>query len=122
MIQYLALIFLGGGLGSVSRFAVSELALRFFQSKIPLGTLLSNLTASVILISIVAAFNNEFDESAWIKPFLLIGFCGGFSTFSTFSFETYLLFKTGLVTYGVLNIIFNLLFCIGIMFVIYKNI
>jgi protein CrcB len=79
----LLLIFVGGGLGSLARYCLS-LAFPLVDGAFPTGTFLANALAS-LLAGLLFGYALTSDQSllAW-RSFLLVGFCGGFSTFSTF--------------------------------------
>lgn len=117
----LALIFLGGGLGSVTRYGVGKAALLFFEgNKFPLGTLLANTLACIILGFTLYFFKDKLLANEWIKPLVIIGFCGGFSTFSTFSLDTLKLFQDGLFFFGIANILVSLVLGIGILWILVR--
>jgi CrcB protein len=83
------LVFIGGGIGSLVRYLLSLGFKHVDFLKIPWATFLANFFSSLIVGFIVAYFLGKDIENQWIKSFLLIGFCGGFSTFSTFALENY---------------------------------
>ena len=119
-ISIAGLIFIGGGLGSLSRYGVGKIALSFYDGKFPIGTLLANTLACLVLGITLYIFKDRLAESEWIKYLLVIGFCGGFSTFSTFSMETVKLMQDGLVLYAILNILVSIILGIGILYLLVK--
>ncbi|MFC2098120.1 fluoride efflux transporter CrcB [Bacteroidota bacterium] len=104
----------GGALGTLARYAASGLAHRWTDSLFPIGTLVVNSIGS-LLIGIVWAFWEDSLIPGYIRTFLLIGFFGGFTTFSSFSLETLNLIRDNEVKLAVLNIFANNI--IGILFV-----
>lgn len=103
-------VFLGGGIGSVLRFSSTRILFSFFNNTIA-GTFVSNLLACVILGFFSNLLLEKTIENPTIRPLLLIGLCGGFSTFSTFSFELLEMIKNGNLTYSIIYTIMSLLLC-----------
>lgn len=103
-------IFIGGGLGSMLRYAVGQAGLRFFGSQFPVGTFIANFLASILLGFIMAKL--LVTDSSTVKALIAVGFCGGFSTFSTFSFDTFRLFSEGRSSEALLNIFLNVIACL----------
>jgi fluoride exporter len=119
-IASLALIFTGGGLGSISRYGISKLTLVFYAGKFPLATLITNFLACLLLGLTLYLMKDKIAGMEWLKYFVLIGFCGGFSTFSAFGLETMKLMQEGLVFYAIANVLISLLTGIGILFLVTK--
>ena len=85
----LLLIGAGGFAGSISRYLVGQFSQKFFETSFPLGTLLVNILGSFI-IGVVYALSEQSEllSVEW-KIFLTVGFCGGFTTFSSFAYENF---------------------------------
>ena len=114
-------IFIGGGLGSLCRYGISKISLSLFSGDFPLGTFISNTLSCIILAGSVLWFSGKVGTSEMVKLFLITGFCGGFSTFSTFSFETFELLKSGNFLIAILNILISVIVGVGLIYFLLKN-
>tara|TARA_B110000503_G_scaffold136680_1_gene219481 strand:- start:1386 stop:1757 length:372 start_codon:yes stop_codon:yes gene_type:complete len=122
MLKSMLFIFLGGGFGAVVRFLIAKFSIQFFESNFPVGTLVSNIIASFILGLLVYQFNYRLDASQkTLYLFLVIGFCGGLSTFSTFSIETFELLKQGNFAFAILNVVISIGVGIGVLALLFKQ-
>lgn len=102
------LVFVGGGAGSVARFAIGRAMLRAAAGHaFPWGMLAANLLATGLLAWLVFKLNTLAPERQAWHALLAIGFCGGFSTFSTFSYENYALLRDGFVGTAVANMLIS---------------
>ncbi|HET8858313.1 fluoride efflux transporter CrcB [Marivirga sp.] len=93
MIKNLLLVGLGGGLGSIARYATSHFAEKYLSNLLPYGTLLANIVGS-FLIGIMLGYLIE-NPSQYFKLLLVTGFCGGYTTFSTFTIENFSYLQNG---------------------------
>lgn len=115
-------IFLGGGLGSVARYAVSRgIIASGVQGAFPWATLLANVMASGLLAWLVLRMQGDLQGRDALKAFLAVGFCGGFSTFSTFSYENFLLYREGHVLMAALNIGVSVIACFALFFLMART-
>ncbi|MFT5617511.1 MAG: CrcB protein [Arenicella sp.] len=96
MLKTLLFVFVGGGFGSCLRFLISKW-LNSASSFMPYGTLCANVLACIVLGMGAFYFSSktQTQENNYFSTLILIGFCGGFSTFSTFSNELFGFMKAG---------------------------
>jgi len=92
--KQILLVFIGGGTGSVGRYLISKY-LNNPENAIPYGTFTANILGSFMIGIIlgIALKNTVFSQNTVLL--LATGFCGGFTTFSTFAYENHVLLKTG---------------------------
>jgi CrcB protein len=86
---------LGGAIGSVARYLVGIGSGKLFGLNFPWGTLIINIVGSFMIGAFAELFALRWDLSQFWRVFLTVGICGGFTTFSTFSLDTYFLFDRG---------------------------
>ena len=110
MSKYL-FIAMGGAFGAVLRFFISTMLNQAATGSFPWGTLAVNLIGSFVLAFLVALTGGE--QNAWYF-FLAVGLLGAFTTFSTFSVETFTLINTLGLWMGVLNMAANLIGGLGL--------
>lgn len=103
---------LGGFIGSALRYWTSILSYRFFGQEFPYGTLIVNITGCFLIGLLMTVFDERFIVNPNLRIFLTIGILGGFTTFSTFSYETIALLREGSYLISFENIIFSLIGCL----------
>jgi len=106
---------LGGALGSVSRYWVNGLVSASFGTTFPWGTLIINITGSFLIgiIAAVASPEGRMDSQSRIfaTQFLMIGICGGYTTFSSFSLQTLNLLRDRQWLYAGGNVLLSVVLC-----------
>ena len=105
---------LGGAIGSAARFWISGLVAERYGATFPFGTLLVNISGS-FLIGLFAALSAP--EGRWLvspswRAFVMIGLCGGYTTFSSFSLQTFALLQDGEWFRATANALASFLFCL----------
>lgn len=101
-------VFLGGGLGSMLRYGIAK-QINTESWSWPWATFLANLLACLCL-GVLVALNSKGILKGNLPVLLMTGFCGGFSTFSTFAYESLVLFQNGQTQAALLNIFGSLIF------------
>lgn len=91
--QNILAVFLGGGAGAVLRYLTGVLALRYLSVNLPAATFAVNIAGCFILGVLFAVFVDRPEVNTSLKLALTAGFCGGLTTFSTFSFEMFEMLK-----------------------------
>ena len=107
--QYL-LVFAGGGVGSLLRYGIAR-GMAGYNFSFPYATLVANILSCIVL-GFFVAWSLKGGVSESMKLFFMVGLCGGFSTFSTFSNETFSLFETGNYAYAFANILGSVMVCL----------
>lgn len=81
------LVALGGALGAVSRYGLMLLSVRLFGAGFPIGTLIVNVAGSLAMGLLLAVIERHVALEPVLRPFLMAGFLGAFTTFSAFSLD-----------------------------------
>jgi CrcB protein len=110
--QAIVLVFLGAGAGGVLRHLINLLAARWLGTDFPFGTLIINVTGSLLMGLLVGwlAFKASENWSQPLRLFIATGVLGGYTTFSTFSLETVLLVERNEIGAAAAYVVLSLLF------------
>lgn len=115
MMQSYLWVALGGALGSMARLGAADLAARCLGTRLPWGTLLVNVTGSFLfgLLAGLTAPDGRWPAPAAARTFLLAGVCGGYTTFSAFSAQTFDLLRAGQWPAAAANAAASVLLCLA---------
>lgn len=95
MLKNIFLVAIGGGLGSVLRYVIGLVAAKNTVSAFPMGTFTVNILGGLFIGLLFGLSLRSSGENETLKLLLMTGFCGGFTTFSTFSLENLTLLQSG---------------------------
>jgi CrcB protein len=100
------LILLGGGVGSLSRYLIGSALVTRYGTRLPIiGTMTINVTGSFLIGLLMTLITERFGTNQNLRPLLVIGFLGGYTTFSSFEWETYSAIRDGGFWIGMFNIV-----------------
>jgi|SRR5476649_1298207 CrcB protein len=106
-------VMVGGALGSLARYVIALWAAPVSQS-LPLGTMGINILGSFIIgfFGTLTLAHGRFPVAENIRIFVMVGFCGGFTTFSSFSLQTLDLMRKGAMANALVNVVASVVLCI----------
>lgn len=108
-------IFLGGGLGSVARWGVSGLIAQRVGETFPWGTIIVNISGCFVigLFATLTGPDGRVLAPERLREFFMIGICGGYTTFSSFSLQTLTLAEDGEWLRATANVVLSVVFCLA---------
>ena len=104
MIPYL-LVLIGGGTGALARYAAGSAIMARFGGRFPLGTMVINVTGSFAIGFLMTLLTEKYQLNPAWRLFLVVGFLGAYTTFSSFEWETYTTVRDGQLWSGMLNVV-----------------
>jgi CrcB protein len=94
----------GGSLGSLARYLAYTAIMQRFVSRFPLGTMTINITGSFLIGLAMTLITERLPGDLYWRPLLVVGFLGGYTTFSSFEWETYASIRQGGFWIGLANV------------------
>jgi CrcB protein len=107
------LLSIGGAIGTLARYGISLWAMPI-SKELPLGTLIINVLGCFIIgfFGTLTLASGKFPVSENIRLFVMVGLCGGFTTFSSFGLQTFDLFRSGSIVRPMANILLSVILCV----------
>ena len=104
-VKFLLILF-GGGVGSLCRYLVGAALVTRYGGRFPIvGTMTINITGSFLIGLLSTLITERYGSNPSLRPLLVIGFLGGYTTFSSFEWETYSVIRAGSFWMGMVNIL-----------------
>ncbi|HTX34972.1 MAG TPA: fluoride efflux transporter CrcB [Bryobacteraceae bacterium] len=104
MSRYLVIV-IGGGTGALARYVAASAIMSRFGGKFPLGTLVINVTGSFLIGFLMTLLTERLEIDPRWRLLLVVGFLGGYTTFSSFEWETYTTVRDGELWAGMINVV-----------------
>lgn len=111
--QPIVWVAIGGAAGAMGRYVIGKWALGLWGAEFPYGTLIVNVVGSFVLGFLVTASAERLQLPAILVAFAGVGFCGSFTTFSTYSINTMELAQAGMIGSAVINVLLNNVLCLS---------
>jgi fluoride exporter len=105
MLTRYLLVVVGGGAGALARYVASTAIMTRFGGRFPLGTLVINVTGCFLIGLLMTLLTGRWNVDPRWRLFLVTGFLGGYTTFSSFEWETYTAAREGDIWAGMLNVV-----------------
>lgn len=99
------MVFLGAGSGGLTRFIVGSVIMQRYAGRFPLGTFVINVTGSFLIGVLMTFLSERLDLSPNWRLLLVVGFLGGYTTFSSFEYETFIAVRSGNHLLALLNVL-----------------
>ena len=109
MLNFLV-VFLGGGIGAATRFGLGTWIGQRWGRSFPLGTFMINVSGSFLIGLLMTLMAERFTENPAWRLLLVVGVLGGYTTFSSFEYETGKLVTDGEYLFATLNVVMSVLF------------
>ena len=106
------LVGIGGALGSIARYAMVLAFADFAPTTFPVGTVVVNILGSTLIGGLAGLASTRHALNPDLALFLMVGVCGGYTTFSSFSLQTFELLRTGRAAQAIANVIVSVLVCL----------
>lgn len=107
------LVFVGGGIGATARYWLQGIVYRFVDATFPYGTFAVNVLGCCAIGVFMGVFEQRFVVNPAVRVFLTVGVLGGFTTFSSFSYETLALLRDGSYVLGATNVLASVITCLA---------
>jgi CrcB protein len=104
------LVMLGGATGSLARYVAGTAIMTRFGGRFPMGTLVINVTGSFLIGLLMSIFTERFQVHPYWRLLLVVGFLGGYTTFSSFEYETFTAVRAGSHWVGLVNVVASVVF------------
>jgi len=110
LIERYVLVMVGGAAGSLARYVAGVGIASRFGGRFPWGTVVINITGSFLIGLLMTLFTERFQPHPYWRLLLVVGFLGGYTTFSSFEYETYSAVRSGGAWIGLINVFASVAF------------